>query len=103
MLDPALTALGAEFQCWRLNCDGTAFKLCFQFQVAALQCGNEYHTSASTIGSLQAGATLVHFSAQRKRFLWDRGCQALFEGYSWGIRGYYGVLRASFCLRNGSG
>ena len=23
---------------------------------------------------LAAGAYLVHFSAQRKRFLWDRGC-----------------------------
>jgi len=27
------------------------------------------------------GLTLVHFSAQRKHFLWDRGCvQGLFRG-----------------------
>ena len=24
--------------------------------------------------TLDQGLTLVHFSAQRKRFLWDRGC-----------------------------
>jgi hypothetical protein len=25
-------------------------------------------------GSANQGLTLVHFSAQRKRFVWDRGC-----------------------------
>ena len=25
-------------------------------------------------GHARQGLTLVHFSAQRKRFLWDRGC-----------------------------
>ena len=28
-------------------------------------------SSSSTLGQ---GLTLVHFSAQRKRFVWDRGC-----------------------------
>jgi hypothetical protein len=32
------------------------------------------------------GLTLVHFSAQRKRFLWDRGCiEGLFRGYFAGV------------------
>jgi len=30
------------------------------------------------------GLTLVHFSAQRKRFLWDRGCM---KGLPWGCLG----------------
>ena len=43
------------------------------------------------------GLTLVHFSAQLKRFLWDRGCiQALFRGGAGGIRGYCGVCRVYF-------
>jgi hypothetical protein len=30
--------------------------------------------------------TLVHFSAQRKRFLWDRGCiEGLCRGYFAGV------------------
>jgi len=37
------------------------------------------------------GLTLLHFSAQRKRFLWDRGCiQGLFRGYVIGVKGYLG-------------
>jgi len=36
--------------------------------------------------------TLVHFSAQRKLFVWDRGfIQGLFRGCSGGVRGYLGV------------
>ena len=32
------------------------------------------------------GLTLVHFSAQRKRFLWDRGCiEGLLRGYFAGV------------------
>jgi hypothetical protein len=35
------------------------------------------------------GLTLVHFSAQRKRFLCDKGCiQELFQGCLAGDRGY---------------
>ena len=35
------------------------------------------------------GLTLVHCSAQRKRFLWDRGCiRGLFVGYLGGVVGY---------------
>jgi len=36
------------------------------------------------------GLTLVHFSAQRKPFLWDRGCsQGLFRGCSGVVGGLY--------------
>ena len=39
-------------------------------------------------GTQQQGLTLVHFSAQRKRFLWDRGCTyGLFEGFLGGVGG----------------
>jgi len=42
----------------------------------------------------QQGLTLVHCSAQRKRFLWDRECvQGLDRGCSGGVRGYKGVSR----------
>jgi len=38
------------------------------------------------------GLTLVHFSAQLKRFLWERGCiYGLFRGYTGGVREYEGV------------
>ena len=50
------------------------------------------------------GPTLVHFSAQLKRSLWDRKCiQGLFGG---GCRVCYwalGVVYSVFCVRNGSG
>jgi hypothetical protein len=37
----------------------------------------------------EQGLTLVHFSAQRKRFGWHRGCiYGLFWGYLWGVWGY---------------
>jgi len=40
------------------------------------------------------GLTLVHFSAQRERFLWDRGCLwGLFRGCLAGVRDHYGVFR----------
>jgi len=43
------------------------------------------------------GLTLVHFSAQRKRFLWDRWCiQGLFKGCSGGMRRCSGALRVYF-------
>jgi len=47
-------------------------------------------TSAFSISAASTqGLTLVHFSAQRKRFVWNMGCmQGLFSGYSWGFRGY---------------
>jgi len=45
------------------------------------------------------GLTLVHFSAQRKRFLWDKGCNwGLFRGCSGGVEGYEGVFRVYFVL-----
>jgi hypothetical protein len=35
------------------------------------------------------GLTLIHSSAQRKRFLWDRGCvEGLFRGIIAGFKGY---------------
>jgi len=56
------------------------------------------------------GLTFAHFSAQRKRFVWDRGCiQGLFRGCVGGAREYYGVLGSirgcsgCICFRNGSG
>ena len=43
------------------------------------------------------GLSLVHFSAQRKRFLWDRGCiKGLFRGCLDGVRGYQGLLDVYF-------
>ena len=55
------------------------------------------------LASSVQGLTLVHFSAQRKRFLWDRGCM---KGL---LRGTWEVLRVSrevsgvFCVGNGPG
>jgi len=38
------------------------------------------------------GLTLAHFSAQRRRFVWDRGCiQGLCRGCLVGVRGYQGM------------
>ena len=43
---------------------------------------------------LGQGLTLVHSSAQRKRFQWDRGCiEGLFSGCVAGVKGYLGVLK----------
>jgi len=43
--------------------------------------------------SLQ-GLTLVHFSAQHERFMWDRGYIAgLLRGCLGGARGYQGAFR----------
>ena len=45
--------------------------------------------SASTSVPLTQGLTLVQFSAQRKRFLWGRGCiQGLSRESEVGVRGY---------------
>ena len=44
--------------------------------------------------------TLVQISAQRKRFLWDRGCiQRLLLGCLGGVKGYCGVFRVFFIFR----
>jgi hypothetical protein len=51
--------------------------------------------------TMDQGLTLVHFSAQRKRFLWDRGASG---GRIWGLsrgrlghaRGYEGVSKVAF-------
>ena len=46
------------------------------------------------------GLTLVHFSAQRKRILWDRGairgCLGGFQELSGGVKEYQGVFRVYF-------
>ena len=43
------------------------------------------------------GLTLVHFSAQRKHFLWDwESIYGLFRGCSGGVWGCQGVLRVYF-------
>jgi hypothetical protein len=50
------------------------------------------------------GLTLVHFSAQRKRLLWKRGCVVCCLGGVWGVLvGVQGVRRVYLCSRNGSG
>jgi len=60
--------------------------------------------SGNSLGTLDQELTLVHFSAQRKRFLWHRGCsQGLFRGYLGGVRGHFGVLKVCSGVRNGSG
>ena len=47
--------------------------------------------AAATSGQ---GLTLVHLSAQRKRFLWERGCTyGVCMGCLGGVRGYQGVNR----------
>jgi len=54
---------------------------------------------AKAASARKQGLTLLHFSAQRKRYLWDRGCiEGLFRVYfagvsvvSGGVRGYWGV------------
>ena len=48
-------------------------------------------------GARAQGLTLVHFSAQRQRFLWIRGCIAgLFKWCVCGFRGYEGWYRVCF-------
>jgi hypothetical protein len=43
------------------------------------------------------GLTLVHFSAQRERFLWGRGCMyGLLRGCLGGVRGHEGGCRVYF-------
>jgi len=52
----------------------------------------------------QQGLTLVHFSVQRKHFLWDRGCvSGVFRGYLGGLRGFPGMYRVRLCVNHGSG
>jgi hypothetical protein len=47
--------------------------------------------------SLWQGLKVVHFPAQRKRFLWDRGCvQGLYRECIGRVRGSYGVSRVYF-------
>ena len=53
-----------------------------------------WRTAAPTASQ---GLTLVHFSARRKRFVWDRGCiKGLFRGYFRGVLGMLGTI--SVCL-----
>jgi hypothetical protein len=76
----------------KLKCDRLLSILpqfCFQNQIAPLQHGGAALMPAyddASIGMAAAagqGLTLVHFSAQRKRFLWNKGA----------IRGYQGVVQ----------
>ena len=56
----------------------------------------------STLPASEQGSTLVHFSAQRKRFLWDRG---FIIGLTRGLFRWrpveLGVVSGVFCVRNG--
>ena len=56
--------------------------------------------SSAVLGStVSQGLTLVQFSAQRKRFLSDRGCiWGLFRG----CLGVIGGVQGIFCVRNRS-
>ena len=56
---------------------------------------------AVAAATFNQGLTLVHFSAQLERFLWDRGCAqgvfgACLRGVLWGFRGYLGVVQGVF-------
>jgi len=54
-------------------------------------------------GATNQGLTLVHFSAQLKRFLWDRGVfRDCLRGVS-EVSGALGDVYGVFCVRNGSG
>ena len=56
------------------------------------------------VRTFHPGLTLVHFSAQRKRFLWDKGCFGGVEGLF--MAGLEGVRRRSgdvLSVRTGSG
>ena len=50
------------------------------------------------------GLTLVHLPAQRKRFLWDKGCLgAVYEVLMVGLEGVFRALEDGLSVRNGSG
>ena len=60
-----------------------AAALCAASAAAAI-CATD--AAASSAAASRQGLTLVHFSPQRKRFLWDRGCiEGLFRGYFVGV------------------
>jgi hypothetical protein len=73
---------------------GTAFKFCFQIQLAPL---HEGHDGDDHHWRRRQGLTLVHFSAQLKPILWDRGAFRACSGGVWevpgGIEEYEGVFR----------
>jgi len=63
-----------------------------------LVCGSQRMVQGVSGSALNQGVSLVHFSAQRKRFLWDWGCVAgLIRGHSAGHGGYDGVFMISCC------
>ena len=62
--------------------------------------------SRSTLASAASfqGLTLVHFSAQLKRFLWDKGCLGGVQGeFMAGVEGVLRRLGDVLSVRNGSG
>ena len=58
--------------------------------------GRAGHPPARALQGRGQGLTFVHFSAQRKRFLWDRG---VFRGCLGGVRWYQGVFVCQKRLR----
>ena len=53
--------------------------------------------AAPTSSASAQGLTLVHFSAQRKRYVWDRVCMlGLLRGCLLGVRGHWGASRVCF-------
>jgi hypothetical protein len=87
-IEPTLKPPGTKHL--KLKCDILLSTFAFKFNVrrydmeliafrarAAVLAQDLACTAAMTMALTDAtgrGATLVHFSAQRKRFLWDRGC-----------------------------
>ena len=77
--------------CGKPPAAGTYLKNCMGCDGCVMYCTKECQVAH------WQGLTLVLFSAQRKRFLWDRGCMwRLFGCCLGGVRGYKGVIRLYF-------
>jgi len=59
---------------------------CSHMGSCLFSCRSYTCTLPSLVTAAKQGLTLLHFSAQLKRFLWDRGCiQGLFRGSFAGV------------------
>ena len=93
-LDPMKSKLKAPgTKRLKLNCDELLSTFALKFNLCRCnEVSRELYVIASGVVELTVedavngtGAALLHFSAQRKRFVWDRGC---IQGYLGGIEGY---------------
>ena len=64
-IKPKLNAPGTKHL--KLKCDELLSNFAFKFSLRR-------YIMRQYLAALEAGLTLVNYSAQRKRFLWDRGC-----------------------------